>query len=120
MKNVIGAILTGLGIGAIGAGVGIGAIALLIITILLKPLFAILIGWVVGFGLKLIAGSFVAGALSTIFHTAITASALPQIFAGITLLSSYIKPATRHVETEEVKAKKAELKKEFKNFRNSN
>ncbi|PZT52649.1 hypothetical protein [Paenibacillus silvae] len=93
MKKVVGALLAGLGIGAVGAFGVAGAAAIIIITLLLKPLFALLIGWVIGFGLKLIAGSFVASTLSTIFNTAITASALPQIFAGIVLLTSFIKPS---------------------------
>ncbi|MCK6076905.1 hypothetical protein [Paenibacillus silvae] len=91
MKKVVGALLAGLGIGAVGAFGVAGAAAIIIITLLLKPLFALLIGWVIGFGLRLIAGSFVASTLSTIFNTAITASALPQLFAGIVLLTSFIK-----------------------------
>lgn len=121
MKKVIGALLTGLGIGAVGAGVGVGAILLLVIGILLKPLLALLVGWVVGFGLKLIAGTFVAGALSTIFHTTIAASALPQIFAGITLLSSYIKPSRSPIEAniknDKAKVSLEDLKKEFRTFK---
>ncbi|MGC5773008.1 hypothetical protein [Paenibacillus pabuli] len=93
MKKVVGALLAGLGIGAAGAIGVAGAVAIIIISILLKPMFALLVGWVIGFGLKLIAGSFVAGTLSAIFHTAIPPSALPQIFAGIALLASFIKPS---------------------------
>ncbi|MGQ8871880.1 hypothetical protein [Paenibacillus sp. TSA_86.1] len=99
MKKVVGALLTGLGIGAVGAVGFAGAAAIIIITILLRPLFALLVGWVIGFGLKVIAGSFVACTLSTIFHTVIAASALPQIFAGIALLASFIKPS-RNVTVE--------------------
>lgn len=121
MKKVIGAILAGLGIGLGAAGVGVGAALLLVIGILLKPLLALLVGWVVGFGLKLIAGTFVAGALSTIFHTTIAASALPQIFAGITLLSSYIKPSRNAIEAtlsnDKVKDSIEKAKKEARTFK---
>jgi hypothetical protein len=123
MKNVIGAILVGLGVTAVGAGLGAGAVALAILALVLKPLAAILGGWIIGHGVALVAGNFVAGALATILHAAITASTLPQIFAGLSLLSLYIRPAINRTGGVELKANKGDIKKSFdelkKDLRNS-
>ncbi|MFF2912366.1 hypothetical protein [Paenibacillus sp. NPDC057934] len=78
-----------------GAGFGAGMLLLLLIGILFKPLAAIGVGWIVGVGLKLIAGPYVAGALSKLLHTSITASMLPQVFVGVMLLSVYIFPSIK-------------------------
>lgn len=92
-----------------------------VITLLLKPLFAILTGWVVGYGVAWVAGSFVAEALSIILQTSITASMLPSVFTGITLLASYIRPVQRKpsaVEFYTVFEKfKNDLKKELRNLK---
>ncbi|MFF2889496.1 hypothetical protein [Paenibacillus sp. NPDC057967] len=122
MKNVIRTVLAGSGIGVVGAGLGAGALAVLAIGFILKPLLAILIGWVVGHVVAWVAGGFVAGALSTIFHTSITASMLPSVFAGITLLASYFRHVVRtndngvKAQADNAQAKKAweDMKKELR------
>lgn len=90
MKKAFGTLFTGIGIGVLGACAGIGAILLAIAALLLKSLVAIVIGWAVGYGLQVVSGVYIASALSTILHTIVTESALPQLFAGITLLLQYI------------------------------
>jgi hypothetical protein len=77
---------------AIGTGAGVLGLLTLIFLLLLNPIMAIAVGWVVGTGLKWIAGSYIASGLSVIFHTTITADMLPMFFVALTLLSSYIQP----------------------------
>lgn len=76
----------------IGTGAGVLGLIAFIFLLLLNPILAIAVGWVVGTGLEWIAGSYIASGLSVIFHTSITADMLPMFFVALTLLSSYIKP----------------------------
>lgn len=89
MSKKLNSILEGL---AIGTGAGVLGLLALIFLLLLNPVLAIAVGWVVGTGLKWIAGSYIASGLSIIFHTTITADMLPLVFVTLTLLSTYIKP----------------------------
>lgn len=118
MKNVIGTVLAGLGIGVIGTGIGAGAVLLAVLLLLVKPLVAVGIGVLIGKGLAFVgAGSYIAGALGMVLHTTVSVAALPQFFAGLTLLSSYIRPVVNKGETVSVDAK--DLKKGIKDLRNS-
>jgi hypothetical protein len=121
MKKVIGGLFIGLGLGVLGACAGIGAILLAVAALLLKSLVAIVIGWAVGYGLQVVSGVYIASALSTILHTIVTASELPQLFAGITLLLHYIRPIFREnnssfkLESADLKSKYNALKEDLRN-----
>ncbi|ALA07242.1 hypothetical protein SECTIM467_118 [Brevibacillus phage SecTim467] len=119
MKKIMDAILVGLGVTAISAGIGAAGLSLVALLLILKPLLAILIGWVIGHGVAFVAGSFVAGALSTIFHTTITVSMLPSVFAGLSLISSFIRPVTENNDVTELQKGTDKVKNQWSKLRNN-